>query len=162
MDTPLTATSSAPATGTLSEPFRYLFRVRYGECDAQQVVFNARYADYVDLAGTEFWRAVLGGYHALLAQGLDTQVVRLLIEWQSPARFDDVLCARVSVTRLGHTSFTLSVGFARAADDTAVATAEVVYVLVDARTFVKQALPDSLREQLRVGAPGMVVNHAGS
>ncbi len=31
---------------TLSENFTLLLRVRYGECDAQQVVFNARYADY--------------------------------------------------------------------------------------------------------------------
>ena len=26
------------------ERFRYFLRVRYGECDAQKVVFNARYA----------------------------------------------------------------------------------------------------------------------
>jgi len=37
-------------------PFRLLLRVRYGECDAQQVVFNARYGDYVDVAATEFYR----------------------------------------------------------------------------------------------------------
>lgn len=144
-----------------AEPFRYLFRVRYGECDAQQVVFNARYADYVDLAGTEFWRALLGGYHVLLEQGLDTQVVRLLIEWQGPARFDDVLCARVSVARLGNTSFTLTFSLNRFPQDAAVATAEVVYVLVDASTFTKQVLPDGLRQRLTVGAPGVVVNHAG-
>ena len=41
-------------------PFRLLLRVRYGECDAQQVVFNARYGDYVDVAATEFYRAVFG------------------------------------------------------------------------------------------------------
>ena len=35
-------------------PFELLLRVRYSECDAQEVVFNARYADYADLAATEF------------------------------------------------------------------------------------------------------------
>jgi acyl-CoA thioester hydrolase len=144
-----------------AEPFRYLFRVRYGECDAQKVVFNARYADYVDLAGTEFWRALLGGYHVLLEQGLDTQVVRLLIEWQGPARFDDVLCARVNVGRLGNTSFTLTFSLHRFPDNAAVATAEVVYVLVDASTFTKRSLPDDLRQRLAAGASGVVVNHAG-
>ena len=34
-------------------PFRFRFRVRYGECDAQWVVFNARYADVVDIAVNE-------------------------------------------------------------------------------------------------------------
>ena len=33
----------------MASRFRYYLRVRYGECDAQKVVFNARYADYVDL-----------------------------------------------------------------------------------------------------------------
>ena len=72
-------------------PFTLKIRVRYGECDAQQVVFNARYADYVDLAATEYYRALFGGYHALIASGYDTQVVRLDIHWRSPARFDEVL-----------------------------------------------------------------------
>ena len=40
------------------DPFRFLFRVRYGECDAQAIVFNARWGDYVDIAVTEFARAL--------------------------------------------------------------------------------------------------------
>ena len=55
----------------MREPFRFRFRVRYNECDAQQVVFNARYADYVDLAMTEFMRALGRDYKARLARGLD-------------------------------------------------------------------------------------------
>jgi len=35
-------------------PFRFRFRVRYAECDAQSVMFNARYADYVDIAVNEY------------------------------------------------------------------------------------------------------------
>ena len=30
-------------------PFRYYLRVRYIECDAQKVVFNSRYSEYVDV-----------------------------------------------------------------------------------------------------------------
>jgi len=37
----------------VSEPFRFIFRVRYAECDPQQIVFNARWGDYVDIAATE-------------------------------------------------------------------------------------------------------------
>ncbi|MGH9635377.1 MAG: acyl-CoA thioesterase, partial [Candidatus Angelobacter sp.] len=55
-----------------SPHFRYYLRVRYGECDAQKVVFNARYAEYVDLATTEFLRAL--GYGEQLFSGeLDFQ-----------------------------------------------------------------------------------------
>jgi acyl-CoA thioesterase FadM len=35
-----------------------LVRVRFAECDAQNVVFNARYGDYVDVAVSEYYREV--------------------------------------------------------------------------------------------------------
>ena len=38
---------------------RVLIRVRYGECDAQGVLFNARYMDLVDVAFTEFESSVM-------------------------------------------------------------------------------------------------------
>ena len=52
-------------------PMEYRFRVRYAECDAQQVVFNARYADYVDITINEYIRALFGDYQNMLDRGLD-------------------------------------------------------------------------------------------
>ena len=69
--------------------FSYLLRVRYGECDAQKVVFNARYADYVDLATAELLRA-LGYEHEIQTAELDYQLVKQTIEWKAPARYDQV------------------------------------------------------------------------
>jgi hypothetical protein len=75
-------------------PFRYRLRVRYGECDAQQVVFNARYGDYADAAMIEYQRVVWG---ATTGPGaVDMQLVRQVKEWHAPARFDDVLEVRVT------------------------------------------------------------------
>ena len=142
-------------------PFTLKIRVRYGECDAQQVVFNARYADYVDLAATEYYRALFGGYHALIASGYDTQVVRLDIHWRAPARFDDVLALAVSTTRIGTTSFTLCVGMTEAAHGRAVAVADITYVLVDAASFEKREVPDPVRQALLAGAPGLVSDQSG-
>lgn len=141
--------------------FRYRFRVRYNECDAQRVVFNARYADYVDLAMTEYMRAVGCDYDSLLAQGLDNQVVRLLLEWQAPAHFDEVIEAEVRLQSLGRTSFTLEHRMRNVASDTLLCRAEAVYVLMRTQPFEKTPIPDFLRERLSSGAPGQVVNHAG-
>ena len=141
--------------------FRLLLRVRYGECDAQQVVFNARYGDYVDVAATEFYRAVFGSYQNLLEQNLDSQVVRMTIDWSAPARFDDVLQLQVRTLRLGNSSFALEVDIHRQADQAAIARAEVTYVMVDAQTFTKAAIPDAIRAQLERGAPDVTVNQAG-
>lgn len=142
-------------------PFRYRFRVRYNECDAQRVVFNARYADYVDLAMTEFMRALGCGYVDLLARGLDNQVVRLVLDWRAPARFDDVLEARVRVARLGRTSFTLAHEIAHADSGDLLCIAEAVYVLMTTEPFAKTPLPDDLRAALADGAGGALIDQSG-
>jgi acyl-CoA thioester hydrolase len=141
-------------------PFRYYLRVRYAECDAQKVVFNSRYAEYVDVALNEFLRAVGFDTTRLLASGLDFQLVKQTIEWKSPAQFDDVLQIEVEPVRLGTTSFTCLATFRRAGADATVATVETVYVLVEAATLGKTPLPAGFREALGSGARGMVVDHA--
>lgn len=146
---------------TRPDAFCLKIRVRYSECDAQNVVFNARYGDYVDLAATEFLRAVIGGYQALLEMGYDNQVVRLLTQWKSPARFDDVIACCVEVTHTGNTSFTFTVTMTQADEGTAVAVSEVTYVLIDTKSQNKTALPESLKAKLEAGAPGVVIDQSG-
>ena len=143
----------------MATPFRYYLRVRYAECDAQKVVFNSRYAEYMDVAINELFRA-LGFSAAMIAGELDFQLVKQTTEWKAPARFDDVLEVRVAATRLGTTSFTLFAEFRIAGDDAVIATIETVYVLVDAETLRKTPLSDQLRAALERGAPGVVTDHA--
>jgi len=140
-------------------PFRYYIRVRYGECDAQKVVFNTRYAEYVDVSVNELLRAA--GLHQQFVFGeLDFQLVKQTIEWKAPARFDQVLELSVTTTRLGTTSFTLFTEFRIAGDARVIVTIETVYVLVDAKTLAKTPLPDDVRAALQHGAAGQVVDHA--
>ncbi|MBU0541190.1 MAG: acyl-CoA thioesterase [Gammaproteobacteria bacterium] len=145
----------------MANPFEFLFRVRYGECDAQGVVFNARYGDYVDLALTEYMRAAMGGYNALVNMGFETQVVRLLTEWKAPARFDDVLKASVYPSHFGNTSFTVNFDFVNASTQVLVATSQATYVLVDAKNFTKQIIPAQIKSALLEGAVGKQINQAG-
>ena len=140
--------------------FRYYLRVRYGECDAQKVVFNSRYGDYVDVAVNEFMRA-LGFAEALINGDLDFQLVKQTTEWRASARFDQVLALGISAAHLGRTSFTLKTEFRIAGDDRVIATVETVYVLVDAKTLTKIPLPDALRAAFSDGARGRTVDHAG-
>lgn len=143
----------------MSHPFRYYLRVRYGECDAQKVVFNARWGDYVDLAVLEFLRA-LGLGAQMFAGPLDYQVVKQTVEWKAPARFDDVLEVSVTSTHLGRTSFTLGCEFRRAGEPAVLVRTETVYVLVDAQKLAKTPLPLDVRHALAAGAPGQVTDHA--
>ena len=141
-------------------PFRYYLRVRYIECDAQKVVFNSRYSEYVDVGINEFLRAagVLGDF---VTGPLDFQLVKQTVEWKAPARFDQVLELRIAATRLGTTSFTIGTEFRVAGEARVIVTVETIYVLVDGKTLTKLPLPDEIRVALQEGAAGRVTDHAG-
>lgn len=140
--------------------FRYLLRVRYGECDAQKIVFNARYADYLDIATLEFLRAVWGD--AVFGGGYDYRLVKQVIEWQEPACHDDILQVAVSTVRVGTTSFVLAMELRVLGAERTTATSETTYVLVRKLEQTKCAVPDELRRRLEAGAPGVVIDHAGA
>jgi acyl-CoA thioester hydrolase len=141
-------------------PFRYYLRVRYIECDAQRVVFNSRYSEYVDVGINEYLRAA-GIFQQFYEGNLDFQLVKQTIEWKAPARFDQVLELSMAPLRLGNTSFTIAAEFRIAGEDRVIATIETVYVLVDARSLTKLPLPDTVRHALQEGAAGRSADHAG-
>ncbi len=127
-------------------------RVRYAECDAQGVVFNARYADYADIAATEFIKVVAGSYQNLLDSGHDNQVVSLHIDWKASARFDDVLSLSVSLDHIGNTSFRLrTLCQKQTKDGDLEPLAEILtsYVVVSTDTYKKAPIPKFLLEQFR-------------
>jgi acyl-CoA thioester hydrolase len=140
--------------------FKFYLRVRYGECDAQRVVYNARYGDYVDIAVNEFLRAA-ELEDQLINGPYDFQLVKQTLEWKASARFDQVLEISVSAKHLGKTSFTLSAEFRLAGESQLVATSETVYVLMLAKTLEKVPIPDAVRKALAEGAAGRIADHAG-
>ncbi len=145
----------------MKEEFCYLLRVRYAECDAQKVVFNGKYVEYIDIAVTEFIRVTLGSYEELNALGIDYQVVSVTVNWKAPAHFDEVLAIHVQLQKMGNTSFTLDIGFYNYQTKTLVATGQITYVLVNPKEHNKKPIPADMRAILEKGAPGVVVNHAG-
>src|SRR5262245_21201874 len=145
----------------MTAKFRYFLRVRYQDCDAQRVVFNARYGDYIDLACSEFLRAALPTPRDVFDGTFESQTVRQVIEWKAPARFDAVLEVSVSASRVGVTSFTLCFELRRAGDGEPLVSSETVYVHVDPETFRKRAIEPRMRAALETGARGHSVDHAG-
>ncbi len=140
-------------------PFRFLLRVRYGEVDAQKVVFNARWGDYVDVAVTEYQRALWGAVDG--PESLDMPLVKQTTAWKAPARFDDVLEARVRTVGVGTTSFTIATEFRRWPDGPELASSETVYVAIESDRGDKRPVPDRFRTALERGAAGVIVDSAG-
>ena len=144
-----------------TQPFRYYLRVRYQECDAQHVVFNARYGEYVDMACFEFLRTALPRPSNATDGTFEIQTVRQVVEWKRPARFDDVLEIAVRTDRIGSTSFTLSFDIRRAGEAEPLVTSETVYVHVDPKTWTKREIAPAMRAALEAGAAGKSTDHAG-
>lgn len=152
------------------DPFLYTLRVRYQDCDAQKVVFNARYGDYVDIAVYEFTRAI-GFVNPMIAaeaptltpNAIDYQLVKQTTEWKAPARFDQVLAVSVMPLHLGNTSFSLRTEFRIYGQTVITATVETVYVCVQEAhgRMVKMPLPPPFRAALQQAARGVWVDHAG-
>jgi len=124
------------------------------------VVFNSRYAEYVDVATNEFIRAI-GFGDALINGELDFQLVKQTIEWKAPARFDQVLSIAVAAKHQGTTSYSLTAEF-RIADTDANHRDGRHDLRAGRRAHVDEgAAVDSFREALKQGAPGHVTDHAG-
>lgn len=145
----------------MNNEFCYLLRVRYAECDAQKVVFNGRYSDYVDIAVGEFSRVVWGDYNDMLSSGIDNQVVSYSIDWKAPAHFDDVIAITVKPAKIGNSSYSFQVDFHQYGSRDVIASANIVYVMVSATEHKKMTIPQEMRKQLESGAPHITVDHAG-
>jgi acyl-CoA thioester hydrolase len=132
----------------VSGPFIHRFRVRYAECDAQGVVFNAHYVTYFDTTITELWREAFGSYAAMLESGTDMVVAEVRVRYRGPARFDDELDVGAEVVRLGTTSMTTRFTVTRAGEEAMLTEGEVRHVFVDPATKVKKPIPHDVRRRL--------------
>lgn len=127
-------------------PFVYRHRVRYHECDAQGVVFNAHYMTFLDVAMTEMFGSVFGSYNSMTAQGFDSMVVDVHLAWKSSATFDDELAVALTVTGIGRTSMTIS--FTQSVGERLCVTGEIVYVWVDVAEHRPIPVPPQVAEAL--------------
>jgi acyl-CoA thioester hydrolase len=131
----------------LAEPpakFRHSIRVRYAECDAQGIVFNAHYLNYFDVAMTEFWRELLaGGYGEITDAGHDMVVAEARARYLSPARFDEELDIAVTPSHIGTTSLAVELKVTR--DERALVEGHLRYVFVDLKTTRTRPISEEIR-----------------
>ena len=99
----------------MTPPYTHQIRVRWGEVDGQQVVFNPNYLVYADVAGTEYFRHI-GADHSNIPDFLELYVVDAHLGFKAPARYDDLIDCAVEPLRIGNSSFQLRVTITRAAE----------------------------------------------
>jgi acyl-CoA thioester hydrolase len=130
----------------MDERFVATVRVRWAECDPQNVASNDAYFVYLDVAQSELWRTAVGPWDERRKIGIDTVLHETRVRYRAPARFEDLLEIVVRVARLGTTSVTLLMEVTRDGEVLVEATSR--YVLIDLETFNKVELPQEVREGL--------------
>tara|TARA_R110001592_G_scaffold4275_12_gene23990 strand:+ start:9629 stop:10072 length:444 start_codon:yes stop_codon:yes gene_type:complete len=125
--------------------FSQSLRVRWAEADMQGIVFNGHYLTYADVGITEYFRAMGQTYSGETgANGSDFFAVRTLLEYRSPARFDDVLEVHVRIARLGNSSMQFLIGIYR--DTELLVNGEIVYVHADQSNRRPSPIPQVFRD----------------
>lgn len=127
--------------------FFHTLRVRWSEVDMQAIVFNGHYLTYFDVAFTEYWRATgLPDVIAQAASGQELFARKATVEYQAPARFDDLLDIGVRCASLGRSSMRFVIEIHRG--DTHLVSGELFYVYADARARKSVPLPQDWRQTL--------------
>ena len=130
----------------MTPPFTHQLRVRYHECDAQGIVFNAHHFAYFDITLTELWREAFGSYDAMVESGSDVVVVDAQASFHASPRFDDLLDVEMTIAKLGSSSMTST--FEEKRDGELLVSGRMVHVFVDPQTMSKQEIPGAVRKRL--------------
>lgn len=118
-------------------------RVRWAEVDMQGIVFNGHYLTYFDIAVTEYWRQIGLPYPQATAEtGGELYTVKSVVDYASPARYDDEIDLYIRCKRIGRSSLTFALEIWRCGD--ALVTGELVYVHADPNTRKSAPLPPGL------------------
>ncbi|MFN3579189.1 MAG: acyl-CoA thioesterase [Pseudomonas sp.] len=125
--------------------FSHPLRVRWAEADMQGIVFNGHYLTFADVGITEYFRAMGQTYSGETgANGSDFFAVKTLLEYRSPARFDDMLDVHVRISRLGNSSMQFLIGIYR--DGELLVNGEIVYVHADQASRRPSPIPQAFRD----------------
>ncbi len=127
--------------------FFHPFRIRYSEIDGQGVVFNAHYLTFYDATITEYFRALgYDQYADAKKTGMDFHVVKSVVEYKSPIRFDAEIDVGARVARIGSSSMTFETAIFLKDSSELMATGEVVWVNTDQTTHRPAPITTEIRD----------------
>ncbi len=127
--------------------FHTSLRVRWMECDAQGIVYNGAYMDYLEVGQSEYYRNLGFSIYIVRQHGFfDTAVVKTTMEFKAPAHVDEMLELYVRVGDFGNTSLRIDMEIYRQDSDAVLTVVQGVYVGFDAASGTARRVPDEVRE----------------
>lgn len=135
----------------MTTPFTHRVRIRYAECDAQGIVFNANWFALFDDTVGALWRERLGGYDRIAGQGVEIVVAETGARFRGAARFEQLIDFQLVVARIGNSSMRVEIAALRENDDSdrdLLVEGFLEYVFIDHASFTPVAIPEDARASL--------------
>jgi len=129
---------SGPLTGITE------IRVRYAETDRMGLLHHANYLVYFEQARTELLRSQGLTYRDMEDKGFFLVITKVEVNYRSPAKYDDVLLIKTTVSRT--TPVRVEHSYEVTCEGRVVAEAKTTLACVD-REGKLQALPEWFREK---------------
>ncbi|MFC4819393.1 tol-pal system-associated acyl-CoA thioesterase [Dokdonella ginsengisoli] len=130
-------------------PFSIPVRIYWEDTDAGGVVYHARYLHFLERARTEWLRAGGFGQQQLREEfGVVFVVHRMELDFNAPARLDDLLIATVEPVERRSASFVVRQALRREPEPKPLVEARVRIACVDAERFRPRPIPDHLLQEI--------------
>ena len=127
--------------------FSHTLRVRWSECDLQAIAYYATYLTWAEIGFAEYCRNL--GFSLYKLSGLnrfDTVTAKLVIEFKSSARLDDLIDIHVRLANIGRASLNFEFLLFRSIDTQVLASIEATYVSYDNQKHESKPVPEEVRK----------------
>ena len=85
--------------------FKHTLRVRWKECDVQGIAYYGSYLDFIDVAQAEYFRSLgILTHHPEKRETFDLAAVKVILEYKSPAKIDELIDVFFRVEKIGNSS----------------------------------------------------------
>jgi acyl-CoA thioester hydrolase len=128
--------------------FRTPLKIRFNETDLQGHVNFGHYLFYFDVGLTEYLTAIGYEYQDMLDEGSDMLYVESHCNYESPAKWPEVLDIQTRVGHLGRRSMRFEFEVTSQKDQRVIATGHVVTVTVEQANWEPCEIPDRLRQAI--------------
>ena len=118
-------------------------RVRYEDADPMGFLHHAKYLSYFEIGRLELFRASGGDYRALEESGMFVVVVKAECRYQKPARYDDLLTVRTTLSKISAAKIQHDYVLLRDGEQLATATVTLAVVNRDGQV---QRVPEWIQE----------------
>lgn len=122
-------------------------RIQFVDTDASQRIHYSAIFRYFEIMDHDFFRSIGFPYKKIFQLGLAIPRVHAECSYMEEIEYDDELEAQVSVTKLGHSSFTLSFHFYK--ENRLAAKGSLTNVFIDRTTGKSVKIPDPINEALQ-------------